>query len=163
MRQHVRKLVGWDSNGEGFPERFYFLDEVFDYGPCGANGQILKGTTGTELVAVIPEHLAWLLTEDGLIWRFSDYEESESQDREWIIAWGRKEIQEQIEADGDPYGRLFDTSYREEYWPQLRAAGFTEEKYPAFDCMGSVWGNTWRDMQHVHDPEAQALALEWEN
>lgn len=95
--------------------------------------------------------------------RFSDYEESESQDREWIIAWGRQEIQEQIEADGDPYGRLFDTSYREEYWPQLRAAGFTEEKYPAFDCTGSVWGNTWREMQHVHDPEAQALALEWEN
>lgn len=62
MRQHVGKLVGWDCDDLGFPDRFYFLNEVFDYGPCGENGPILKGAKGAELVGVTSEHLAWLQT-----------------------------------------------------------------------------------------------------
>lgn len=105
MRQHIGKLVGWDSNGEGLPERFYFLNAVFDYGPCGENGPILKGATGAELVGVTSEHLACLLTDEGLIWRFSDYEEACFHTERMDIPFAWEDVDHKADCPGQPVGR----------------------------------------------------------
>jgi hypothetical protein len=159
MREPIGKLLGWRQ--DGCCRVFIFVDEFFDHGFHPMFRGRHCGVAGTELIGIDAAHHEWLTnTDDGLHYRFEDYEEMDGKSVAEIVAWGRQEIAEATAAGGDCYNRIYDTSYRETYWPLLRVAGFTEEQYLAFDCVGS-WSLRY-GIDHVSDPELLERVREWE-
>lgn len=160
MRQPIGKLLGRYQNGQC--EVFVFVDDFYDHGyPRNCRGRMCGAST-TELVGIDAGHHHWLTeTDEGLQYRFEDYAEMDGKTPAEIIAWGKQEIADAIVYDGDCFDRVYDTSYREEYWPQIRARGYDEARYLAFDCVGSM-GQSEPEWSEVYDLQLLEQWRHWQ-
>ncbi len=146
-RQEIKynKLIGRQGN------KFVFLDYVFDHG----NG--FKGATGTRIEVVSKESY-----EDAI----GDTDRWEERWREAVAA---KQTDEGLDSwienlsDEEKKEWLWDNSYSNIYWEQIRQLGYTEKEYPTMTCTGGGRCFSVDDKwDELYEPELWKLIQQYE-
>jgi hypothetical protein len=120
--KNYSKLLGKTENGE-----YVFVDNIFDHGDgfCGATGIILVPISKQEYDERMSVENFKDRYED--IWRDVV---SNGNTVESLEDW----CQSILDSEGEDV--VFDLSYRDRYWDELRELGLSEEEYPVFECIG---------------------------
>lgn len=124
-QKDIKKLVARTENGEYVFCDYIFRDEL--------HGRPFNGATGAIMCPVSREEYEERTSQEGLeeyleeIWRQSV---AAGDTQESLEEWARQAFA----MDGDDL--LWDQSYTNDYAPQLRAIGLTEEDYPVIECIG---------------------------
>jgi hypothetical protein len=105
------------------------LDYVFNH----SDG--FKGAVGTKFEPISKSEYKELMSKDNVIDRIigSGILTAPSKELEYDFA---EVVYKKMKANKELEEWMFDLSYKNEYWDELRTHGYPKSKYPIFNCIG---------------------------
>jgi hypothetical protein len=119
------KVVNIDKEGN----EIIILDRVFN------DNDGFKGAVGNKFEPISKSHYKTIMSKDNMIDRIIDSGilTAPSKDLEYKFA---EVVYKEMKANGELEEWVFDLSYKNELWNELRKYGYPKSKYPIFNCIG---------------------------